>query len=62
MWSYKIKEKSDGSIDKFKARLVARGDQQAASTFTDIFAPVIKFVHFECFSLSRALWTGTCSR
>ena len=44
MWSYKIKEKSDGSIDKFKARLVARGDQQAASTFTDIFAPVIKFV------------------
>jgi hypothetical protein len=44
MWSYKIKETSTGSIDKFKARLVARGDQQAASSYTDIFAPVIKFV------------------
>ena len=44
MWAFKIKENSDGSIDKFKARPVARGDQQAASSYSDIFAPVIKFV------------------
>ena len=44
MWNFRIKEKSDGSIDKFKARLVARGDQQHSSSFTEIFAPVIKFV------------------
>ena len=43
MWAYKIKEKKSGEIDKFKSRLVARGDQQADSSFTDIFAPVIKF-------------------
>lgn len=44
MWSYKIKENADGSIDKMKSRLVARGDQQASSSYSDIFAPVIKFV------------------
>ena len=44
MWSYKIKENADGSIDKLKSRLVARGDQQASSSYSDIFAPVIKFV------------------
>ena len=43
-WCYKIKDNPDGTINKFKARLVARGDQQDASSYTDIFAPVIKFV------------------
>ena len=44
MWAYKIKENSDGSISKLKSRLVARGDEQGPSTYSEIFAPVIKFV------------------
>ena len=44
MWAYKIKENADGSINKFKSRLVARGDEQGPSTYSEIFAPVIKFV------------------
>ena len=44
MWAFKIKELADGSIDKYKARLVARGDQQKEGSYSEIFAPVIKFV------------------
>ena len=44
MWAYKIKENADGSINKLKSRLVARGDEQGPSTYSEIFAPVIKFV------------------
>jgi hypothetical protein len=39
MWTYKVKLLSNGSIDKFKARLVGRGDQQSSETFEDIFSP-----------------------
>jgi len=44
MWAYKIKENPDGSISKFKSRLVARGDQQSEDSYAEIFAPAIKFV------------------
>jgi hypothetical protein len=36
-WIFKIKEKSDGSVDKFKARLVARG-----FNYMETFSPVIQ--------------------
>lgn len=44
MWAFKLKENPDGSVSRYKARLVARGDQQAESSYGEIFAPVIKFV------------------
>ncbi|CAL1400246.1 unnamed protein product [Linum trigynum] len=42
-WLYRIKTKSDDSIDRYKARLVARGFQQRPGLyFGDIFSPVLK--------------------
>lgn len=42
-WVYRIKRKSDGSVERYKARLVARGfEQQAGVDFLDTFSPVIK--------------------
>jgi hypothetical protein len=44
MWIFRIKYNSDGSIDRYKPRLVARGDSQVAGTdYDELFAPVVRF-------------------
>ncbi|KAI1001523.1 hypothetical protein K3495_g6676 [Podosphaera aphanis] len=42
-WVFRIKHKADGSIDRYKARLVAQGfSQQPGSEYDDTYAPVAR--------------------
>jgi hypothetical protein len=43
-WVFKVKENSDGSIERYKARIVAQGfSQKPHLDYTETFAPVAKF-------------------
>jgi hypothetical protein len=52
-WVYRIKKKADGTVDKYKTRLVAKGFKQRYSIdYEDTFSPVVKAVTIRAISIT----------
>jgi hypothetical protein len=61
-WVYKIKRKSDGTIDRYKARLVTKGfKQRYGIDYEDIFSHVVRAASIRIV-LSVAVSRGWCLR
>ena len=60
---YKLKNKSDGSVERYKARLVARGFQQAyGRDYDETFAPVAHMTTVRTLIAVAAIRTWTISQ
>lgn len=56
-WIYKIKHAVDGSIDKYKARLMARGfSQKEGEDYNESFAPVARYTSIRSIISLVASW------
>ena len=54
-WLYKVKHATDGSIEKFKARFVARGFSQVEGVdYEETFAPVARYTSIRSIILITA--------
>jgi hypothetical protein len=59
-WVFKVKRTADGSIDRYKARLIAKGfKQRYGIDYEDTFSPVAKIVTIHLV-LSLAISQGWC--
>ncbi|OWY90374.1 hypothetical protein PHMEG_00041516 [Phytophthora megakarya] len=62
-WVFKRKFNSDGTLERYKARLVVIGCQQIKFIdFDDVFAPVVPWNHSECCLQLCALKTWNVSK
>ena len=61
-WVYKVKRKADGTIDRYKARQVAKGFRQRYGIdYEDTFSSVVKIATVRLV-LSLAVSRGWCLR